>query len=61
MNNEKVTYSLAKKFVTGNWESTFISLIACNNWMYYPSILCFLVQLGVTSAFYLRDLVVERS
>ena len=27
MNNEKVTYPLSKKYVTGNWESTFISLI----------------------------------
>ena len=26
MNNEKVTDTFSKKYVTGNWESTFISL-----------------------------------
>ena len=26
MNNEIVTYSFLKKYVMGNWESTFISL-----------------------------------
>ena len=29
MNNEKVTYTFCKKYVTGNWETTFISL-KCN-------------------------------
>ena len=27
MNNEIVTYSVLNKYVTGNWESVFISLI----------------------------------